>query len=301
MTIALDADWLANHPLPEPASGSDKNSRGRVLVAGGGRFVPGALRLTGEAALRAGAGKLQLATVAEIALHLGVLVPEAAVIALPAEADGEIGAGAANVLEDALTRCDAFVLGPGMSDVTATATLVEHLVAAPRDGLSLVLDAAAIGVCTELSHLLRAHGGRLVLTPHHGEMAALTGLDADTIAADDAGVARRAAADFGAVVVLKSAATVIAAPDGTLIRYDGGGVGLATGGSGDVLAGLIGGLLARGAAPLTAAAWGVWLHGEAGRLVGETIGPIGFVARELLLPIPRLMAHSRPKASIGFG
>ena len=138
------------------------------------------------------------------------------------------------------------------------------------------------------------------MTPHHGEMAALTGHDVDHIADNDAEVAAEIARRFDAVVALKSGSTVIAAPDGTTLRYHGGGVGLATGGSGDVLAGLIGGLIARGAAPLVAAAWGVWLHGEAGRLVGETLGPIGFLARDLLIAVPRLMAHAKPKTKIGF-
>ena len=91
------------------------------------------------------------------------------------------------------------------------------------------------------------------------------------------------------MVALKAGETVIATPDGALLLYPGGGVGLATGGSGDVLAGIIGGLLARGAAPLVATAWGVWLHGEAGRRLGERLGPIGFLARELLAEIPGLM------------
>lgn len=297
----LDRDWLADHPLPVHGDGTDKNSRGRVLLAGGARFVPGALRLSGEAALRAGAGKLQMATVADVAMHLGVLVPEAALIALPVDDRGEIGAEAIPVIREAMDRCDAFILGPGMSMTPTAAHMVATLLATPRNGLSVVLDAAAIGACSTLADALRAHDGRIVMTPHHGEMAALSGHDVDDIAANDAAIAREIATRYGAVVALKGTTTVIAAPDGTAIRFDGGGVGLATGGSGDVLAGLIGGLVARGADPLTAAGWGVWLHGEAGRLVGETLGPIGFLARDLLLPIPRLMAFSTPKPSIGFG
>lgn len=297
----LDRDWLADHPLPVHGEGTDKNSRGRVLLAGGARFVPGALRLTGEAALRAGAGKLQMATVADVAMHLGVLVPEAAMIALPVDNDGEIGRDAVPVIRDAMDRCDAFILGPGMSDTPTAAYMVAALIAAPRDGLSIVLDAAAIGACSTLVDTVRAHGGRIVMTPHHGEMAALTGYEVERIAANDVDVASEIAARYDAVIALKGTTTVVAAPDGTTIRFEGGGVGLATGGSGDVLAGLIGGLIARGADPLTATGWGVWLHGEAGRLVGETLGPLGFLARELLLPIPRLMAFSTPKPSIGFG
>jgi NAD(P)H-hydrate repair Nnr-like enzyme with NAD(P)H-hydrate dehydratase domain len=102
-------------------------------------------------------------------------------------------------------------------------------------------------------------------------------------------VALQAASKFGVVIALKGSETVIASPDGTLLRYSGGGVGLATGGSGDVLAGIIAGLLSRGASPLDAAAWGVWLHGEAGTIVADRIGPIGFLARDLLAEIPGLM------------
>src|SRR6187549_84480 len=103
----LDRSWLQRHPLPSPAPGGDKNARGRVLVVGGAEFVPGALRLTGEAALRAGAGKLQLATVRAAAMALAVHVPEAAMIALPADEDGEIGVEAAGLLAERLDSCDA--------------------------------------------------------------------------------------------------------------------------------------------------------------------------------------------------
>lgn len=297
--MTLDRAWLAANPLPTHATDTDKNARGRVVVAGGARFVPGALRLTGEAALRAGAGKLQMATVADVAMHLGVLVPEAAMIALPVDADGEIGTAAIPLIEAAVAECDAFILGPGMSGEADA--LVAALLAKPRDGLSIVVDAAAIGACTGLVEVVRAHGGRAILTPHHGEMAALTGHDPEQIAADTQNIAAEVAARFDAVVVLKSAATVIAAPDGTTLTYEGGGIGLATGGSGDVLAGIAGGLLARGCNPLTAAAWAVWLHGEAGKILAETLGPIGFLARELLLPIPRLMRAAAPRDPIGFG
>ena len=290
MTTQLDIAWLSAHPLPEHGAGTDKNSRGRVVLAGGARFVPGALRLTGEAVLRAGAGKLQLATVSDAAMHLGVLVPEAAMIALPVDGDGEIGTDAIPIIEQAIERCDVFILGPGMSETRKSETLVDALIARPRDGMSLVLDAAAIGVLTNLVDPLCAHGGRAVLTPHHGEMAALTGLDAKHIAANDEAVAIEVARKYNAVVALKSSTTVVATPDGTCLRYGGGGVGLATGGSGDVLAGLIGGLIARGATPFAGAAWGVWLHGEAGRACAAAQGPIGFLARELLAEIPRLMA-----------
>lgn len=129
-----------------------------------------------------------------------------------------------------------------------------------------------------------------MLTPHHGEMASLTGLDIEEIHAAPDAIAKEVAARYGAIVVLKAASTIIAAPDGEVLIHDGECPGLATGGSGDVLAGAIGGLMARGAEPLAAAAWGVWLHGESGRRAQQDIGPIGFLARDLLNELPRLLS-----------
>lgn len=290
----LDRAWLDAHPLPVHDPGSDKNERGRVLVIGGARFVPGALRLTGEAALRAGCGKLQLATIEDAAMALGVLLPEAAMIALPADEDGEIGRGAIERLERALDSCDCVILGPGMVDHAPATPLVEALLGAPREGLAIILDAAAIACAARHP---KSDARRLILTPHHGEMAALTGESAAAILDDPARAAADAAARFGAVIVLKSSHTIVAGPSGAIVRYQGGGVGLATSGSGDVLTGVAGGLVARGAEPFAAAAWAVWLHGEAGRARAADTGPIGFLARELLDPIPRLMAGAdQPQA-----
>lgn len=286
----LDPAWLRDHPLPKIPAETDKNERGRVLVVGGCRTVPGALRLTGEAALRAGAGKLQLATIEEAALALGLAVPEAAVIGLVATADGEIdAAGAAHPLRERAERSDALVLGPGMSGTDGDAALVETLAAALPKDAGMVLDAAALRACRHCADTAATLGGRAVLTPHAGEMAALTGQDAEWIEANPDAVAQEVADRLNAVVVMKGGTTVIAAPNDSPVVYAGGGPGLATGGSGDVLAGILGGLLARGAEPRIAAAWAVWLHGEAGRLVTHRLGGPGLLARELLPFIPELL------------
>ncbi|MDX3910233.1 MAG: NAD(P)H-hydrate dehydratase [Sphingobium sp.] len=291
MTQTIDRDWLASHPLPSHGPGTDKNSRGRVLIAGGAEFVPGALRLTGEAALRAGAGKLQMATVRSVAMALGVLVPEAAMIALPGDDDGEIAASASETLIESLGRCDTMIFGPGMGRGDTVSALLRALLEEPHTERAIVLDAAAIAGAAGLAELTARHQGRVVMTPHFGEMSALTGRDVEEIEADPEGIARQVAQDYGGLVVLKSSATVIVTPDGASLGYSSDCTGLATGGSGDVLAGVIGGLMARGAEPLVAAAWGVWLHGEAGLRVEKTIGPMGFLARDLLIEIPRLMAE----------
>lgn len=281
-TAAIDSQWLAEHPLPPLDRSADKNSRGRVLAVGGCSRVPGGLLLTGEAALRAGAGKLQLATVAEVALAIGIAMPEAAVIPLASGADGEIGEPGESLVK-ALSSCDAVVAGAAMTCGEAGGRIADAILS---DGSApvVVLDAGAL---MALNRRSPAHAG-LVLTPHLGEMAALLGCEAAEIEADRPAAARRAAERFGAVVALKGANTLVAAPDGTLIAYAGGGVGLATGGSGDVLAGLVAGLAARGASPLDATAWAVWLHGEAGRRCAESLGAVGFLARELLAQVPAL-------------
>jgi hydroxyethylthiazole kinase-like uncharacterized protein yjeF len=285
--IALDSAWIAANPLPVHGGGTDKNSRGRVLAIGGSALSPGALRLTAEAALRVGAGKVQIATLASIALPLGLLVPEAGVLGLPEQA-GEIGP-LNGELDEAFAAADTVVIGPGIVLSDAAAAVISRAQKMVSGDARLVLDAAAIAAAGTLRRDVTLPSGRLLMTPHHGEMAALTGRSIDDIAADPAAAARAAAQDYGAVVALKSSDTLVAAPDGTLLAYAGGGVGLATGGSGDVLAGVIAGLLSRGADPMVAAGWGVWLHGHSGRRMASRHGPIGFLARELLSEIPLLL------------
>lgn len=282
----LDSDWLRAHPIGLPPHGVDKNSRGRVLVIGGSAIVPGGLQLTVEAALRAGAGKVQIGTVASACLPLGIAVPEAAVFPLP-EIEGEIQASPDSI--DPLARaCDAVVAGPAMSCANAAGKLVDCLLDAEGEH-ALVLDAAALVSLDRRAGPVRASRSPVILTPHPGEMAAMLGCDVEDVEKDRLSAVRRAAERFGAVTVLKGANSLVATPEGGCMSYAGGGVGLATGGSGDVLAGIIGGLVARGADPLCATATGVWLHGEAGRRCGEEMGPVGFLARELLAHIPRLM------------
>lgn len=285
---AVDAALLRSMPLPQHGENADKDERGRILVIGGSRAVPGALLLSGVAALRAGAGKLQLATVASIAPHIGVAVPEALVMALAETEAGEIEPDAVGALLSRLCRCDAVLIGPGMLDEDAATVIAIDALRA--DEPAFVIDAGALCNLAAEAEALRRHRGRIVLTPHAGEMARLMGMRVEDIAADPFAVARRAAADLGAVVALKGGCTAIAAPDGRSWEYSQGRVGLATSGSGDTLAGVIAGLLARGAAPHEAAIWGVYLHGEAGNRLSASRGPVGFLARELLAEIPGIMA-----------
>src|ERR1700712_4389985 len=140
----IDSARIAANPVPVHSSGTTKNSRGRVLAIGGSRIVPGALRLTGEAALRVGAGKLQMATIGSAAVMLGLLVPEAASIALAENEDGEIASQASEQLKKALAECDAVVVGPGIGDPDVATQLLRQVMSEQRDDLTLVVDAMAI-------------------------------------------------------------------------------------------------------------------------------------------------------------
>lgn len=279
--VALDAGWMRAHPLPMPGDGG-KEERGQVLVVGGELAIVGAVLLAGTAALRAGAGKLQLAACAEAAVALGVAMPEARVFALPQTPNGLPSSDAAQVLAEPVADCDALLIGPGMMrDEENMARALLALAPSPPT----VLDAGALNALKSGA----SRSGGLVLTPHAGEMARLLDREKSEIEADPLGAARQAAARFDAVVVMKGARTHVVAPDGDAGLYAGGGVGLGVSGSGDVLGGLIAGLLARGVPPFAAAAWGVFLHGEAGRRLAARIGTLGFLAREIAAEVPAVM------------
>lgn len=277
-------------PLPMPSDEVDKDARGIVLVVGGSDMVPGAMILAGEGALRAGAGKLQMATVRKAAIPLGLAVPEAMVVALPTSKTGDIaGAGTGARLQPLVASAAAVLIGPGMTDDRHTARLMEYLV--PHFGANavLVLDSAGAVALRHDEALVRALEGRVVITPHAGEMAAIMDVNKADVEARAAETARDCAARFGAVVALKGHETHIAEPNGHMLHYREGKPGLATSGSGDALAGVVAGLAARGASALTAAAWGVWAHGAAGNTLAKRVGRVGFLARELLAEIPPLL------------
>lgn len=217
-------------------------------------------------------------------------IPEARVIPLSATRAGEIAASAFLELKAELD-VDALVIGPGMLDEQSAHALTRRLIEAGGPG-GFVVDAGALTELWKSRKTVRSANRALVVTPHAGEMAALLGRDKDAVTADPIGCAEEAATSLGAVVVLKGATTHIVGPDGARWVYTGGSVGLGTSGSGDVLAGVIGGLLARGAKPAAAAAWGVYLHGEAGLALSRSIGALGFLAREILPEIPRVLARA---------
>ena len=284
----LDAALLGSFPMPCLPEDGDKEERGRLLIVGGSREVPGAALLAGLAGLRAGAGKLQIATGASISVELGVAVPEARVIGLAETAEGCLAEAAIGPLLELAKEAQAIALGCGLQHGQAMESLLDALLAARLD-CPLVLDATVLGSLAGRAEAVRAWPGGVMLLPHKGEMARLLACEAEEVEMDPLLAVRRAAETYGAVALVKGQYSFIAAPDGRSFRFEGGGIGLATSGSGDVLAGITSGLAARGADPLTATLRGVWLHGEAGRRLTERVGRVGFLAREIPDGIPQLL------------
>lgn len=278
----LNQTTLRSHPLP-PVVDGDKDSKGRLLVIAGSREVPGAALLAASAAMRAGAGKLRIATAASVATAVGVAMPEAMVIAVAEESDGGFHRSGIAEIEELAANSDAVVAGPGLKQNGACRELAAALL---RTDAWVALDAALLH---ELASSESPRDPLPILLPHAGELASLLGLDEEDIERDPIGCGLRAADRHGAIVLVKGVTSHIVTPDGDVWTYRGGTPGLGVSGSGDVLAGIVGGLLARGAEPVNALLWAVWLHGEAGARLAKSVGRIGFLAREIPAAIPALL------------
>ena len=292
----LDAHLLRRWPLPRVAEDADKEDRGRVLVVAGSREIPGAALLAGIAALRAGAGKLVVATAQSVAQPLALALPEARVIALPETDRGSLAPSAVELLADSARHTQAALLGPGLMDESGTCRFMEGLLPLLAHA-PVVLDALAMDIVRQVSRFDQP----LLLTPHAGEMAHLLGQRKEDILAEPQRAARDAARGWNAVVALKGATTLIATPEGTCWCHEGGHPGLATSGSGDVLAGLIAGFAARQAPLEQACAWGVVLHAQAGAALARRLGPLGFLARELAAEIPPLVSRLQRRSAASRG
>jgi len=280
----LDRTALDTNPLPRVVDG-DKETKGRILIIAGSREVPGAALLAARAAMRAGAGTLRIATVESIAPHIGVAMPEAMVIGLPEHRDGGFAGSAVARIGELAAEADAIVAGPGMSPGNTCERISGLLLASPA---SLALDA---GMLRSLQPLEKSELDRRVmpiLLPHAGELADLLEVSEDRVDAEPIPSGHRAAQLYRSVVLVKGVTSHVVHPDGRAWTYSGGAPGLGVSGSGDVLAGVVGGLLSRGAEPLAALLWGIWLHGEAGAALARSIGPIGFLAREIAEQVPAL-------------
>jgi hydroxyethylthiazole kinase-like uncharacterized protein yjeF len=286
VTPAVLRDW----PLPAP--GSDKHARGAVVVVGGSRETPGAVVLAGEASLRAGAGKIQIGTVRSVATTVAMLVPESRVVGLAESEAGEIVPDARDDVLDLAAGAGVVLAGTGLLRPDSGADLLSAFV--PSLDAPLVVDALGSAYLTEKPDGVRHLAGRCVLTLNQHEVVRTLG-DEDVAKAEEAGelddidAATRLAARTRAVVLCGGPRKVVATPGSDVFVVEEGDAGLGVSGSGDVQAGLVAGLVARGADPAQAAVWGAFLHGAAGQRLAESVGRVGFLARELPAAVPALM------------
>jgi ADP-dependent NAD(P)H-hydrate dehydratase len=269
----VTSEFLRTWRLPQPEG--SKHSRGHVLVIGGGASIPGATMLAGLAALRVGAGVLAMAVADSAVAATAAAVPEASV------------APVREVVED-LGDGEYVLVGPGLDDAAMTADVLAAIADQAGPDTTFVLDAYALGVLADSPHR-QFFAGRTVLTPNSSELERLIPSAADLDDLDDAAAAAAVAEEYDAVVAFHGS---IATPDGRTWRTAAGHPGLGTSGSGDVLAGAVVGLLARGAEAAQAACWATYLHAMAGERLAARVGRLGFLARELCAQLPVVLTET---------
>jgi ADP-dependent NAD(P)H-hydrate dehydratase len=267
---------LRTMPLPSYHESASKDERGKLLVVAGSEQLPGGAILPAKAALRVGCGTVRVSLPRSLATAVGVAVPEVMIVGREA-------------IAEQLSSCAAVVAGPGMVEDAESDRLLGWLIS--ECPLPLVVDAQALLVWAKAPPAELA--GPRVFTPHAREIAAMVGRPAADVVAEREGIAGRLAEEHGVVLVFKGAETLIAAPDGRLFVNRAGTRGLGTAGSGDTLAGIIGGMLAQGLGAVEAAVWGVHVHALAGEDVAAEMGDDGMMASDLLPKLPLALRRLR--------
>ena len=286
---SLDASWVARH-IPKRPLDSHKGTFGHALVIAGSRNYVGAAYLASQASVRAGAGLTTLASPESVYPIVAAKSTEPIHLPLLEDEEGRVGSRAAQTLREGSRRYTNVLVGCGLGLSEGTVQFVEDLLFS-QDGsgvseLPTLVDADGLNNMASIENWPQRTRGPLVLTPHPGEMGTLTGLPTAEIQKDRVAVVREYAARWNVTLVLKGANTVIGQPDGMVRVASFANPGLATAGTGDVLSGVIAGLMAQGLEPAVAASCGVYLHGDAGREITTALGNIGMAASDLLPQIP---------------
>lgn len=295
-TAVQAAQWL-----PSRLSASHKGSYGRVLVIAGSIGMTGAAALTSEAALRTGAGLVTLAMPKSLNPILEVKLSEVMTLPLPETAAGSIAEFATPaILEFAEKTRSVLAIGPGLSQHPETVALVHRLVQENREqGLDLptVIDADGLNALAQAPDIISLLVTETVLTPHPGEMARLTNTPVATLEADRISTAQQFATQYGVTLVFKGAPTVIGWANADVWLNSTGNPGMATAGMGDVLTGMIAGLMAQGLSGETAAVLATYLHGAAGDRAAELLGMHGLIASDVLEAVPQAISSLIPDMS----
>jgi ADP-dependent NAD(P)H-hydrate dehydratase / NAD(P)H-hydrate epimerase len=289
-TFVLEPADVARH-FPRRPREAHKGTYGHLLVVGGSLGKTGAAALTADGALRTGVGLVTVATAASQQPVIAGLVLEAMSAALTEDSPGCVGPAAWPALAALLSGRDAIAIGPGLGLEPATQTFVRRVVV--EAAVPAVVDADALTALAGHLDVLKGARAARCLTPHPGEMARLLGVAVADVQRDRIELVRAFAVTHGVHIVLKGAMSVIASPDGVVLLNPTGNPGMASGGTGDVLTGMVGALLARGFAPGDALASAVYLHGLAGDVAAERVGEESLVARDLLTALPAAFERLR--------
>jgi NAD(P)H-hydrate epimerase len=287
--------------LPVRPVDAHKGISGHLMVVGGSTGKTGAATMTAQAAARVGAGLVTLGVAVSLNPIAETQLLEAMTLPLPETRQGVLGPDAATDILSTLSDKSCLAVGPGLGLDAATGKMVLQLVG--QSGLPIVIDADGLNHLAGRLDVLKACQAPVVLTPHPGEMARLSGLSVEAIQRDRISSARHFAAKHRVHLVLKGARTVVAHPDGRVHVNPTGNPGMASGGMGDVLTGAIAGLMAQGMDPEAAATCGVYLHGAAADRLAAQYAAVGFLAGDLLEAMPETMEDLRnggPEAEYGF-
>jgi len=278
----LEADSFLPFLYREPDT--HKGTYGHLFVLGGSVGKTGAAHLCSEAALRCGTGLVTLGIPESLNPILEQKLTEVMTLPLPSSPEGFLKAEALDEILSFVSSVDGLAIGPGLGINRDTESVVREVWQAVEK--PMIWDADALTLLARNSDLKRKQKAPVILTPHPGEMARLTGKRTSWIQANRVEAARALSEEWGVITVLKGARTLVTHPEGRLGINSTGNAGMASGGMGDVLTGLIGGLMLQGLDPFDAASFGVWLHGAAGDQASGRIGPMGFLASEVMEAVP---------------
>lgn len=285
-TCFIDLDFV-KQLIPKRKPDTNKGTYGRVLIVAGSRGMTGAACLTGGAALRAGAGLVYMAAPTSLLPIYAVSLVEALTIPLEDENKGYITKESVHEILGKLESLDVAAVGPGLSSGDEIKAVVYSIIKSSK--VPIVLDADGINVLAKDLSVLKDLKTQMVITPHPGEMARLIGTSVKEVQEDRVNIARAFSKKWGLITVLKGSRTVIASPNGEIYINATGNPGMSTGGSGDVLTGIIASLIGQGLKPIDAAIAGVYLHGVCGDNIVQRKGEHGLIAGDLLQEIPNVI------------
>ncbi|PKH44680.1 bifunctional ADP-dependent NAD(P)H-hydrate dehydratase/NAD(P)H-hydrate epimerase, partial [Dehalococcoides mccartyi] len=276
----------AKSVLPVRSPHANKGNFGRVMiVAGSDRYI-GAAILAGSAAMRVGAGLVTLALPESLTGAVASRIPEATYLPLPEVSSGTADNSAARLVLSELGKYDVLLIGPGLGQTGYSARLVTEVLSNLPVGLKVIIDADALNILSAIPDWWLEYKFDAVLTPHPGEMARLAKTTTEAVQSDRFGLCQKFACKWGKTLILKGAGTIVTSPQGETLCNPAANPVLASAGTGDVLAGIIGGLLGQGVSLFEAAGLGVYLHSLAAEALRSEIGDAGVLASDLLLKLP---------------